>query len=157
ATCRSRVPRPLEEPTRRTRRVVRSPVSHWPSPWNRRASSPRRDARAISTSCCYHPRLQVSLEVDQASSVPGFPVIEAPRLRLALGLGDQELEQRFRPSLEAFDDLHIVAQCLAADQLLQLVTAREVDALVVAWSLHRLTDAILDELDRPGVTVVLLV
>jgi MinD superfamily P-loop ATPase len=82
---------------------------------------------------------------------------EAPRLRLALGLGDQELEQRFRPSLEAFDDLHIVAQCLAADQLLQLVSAREVDAIVVAWSLHRLTDAILDELDRPGVTVVLLV
>jgi MinD superfamily P-loop ATPase len=84
-------------------------------------------------------------------------IIEAPRLRLALGLGDQELEQRFRPSLEAFDDLHIVAQCLAADQLLRLVSAREVDALVVAWSLHRLTDAILDELDRPGVTLVLLV
>jgi len=78
-------------------------------------------------------------------------------MRVALGLGDQELEQRFRPALEAFDDLHIVAQCLAADQLLQLVGARQVDALVVAWSLHRLTDAIVDELDRPGVTLVLLV
>lgn len=84
-------------------------------------------------------------------------VVEGPRLRVALGLGDQELEQRFRPALEAFDDLHIVAQCLAADQLVQLVSARKVDAVVVAWSLHRLTDAILDELDRPGVTLVLLV
>ena len=45
------------------------------------------------------------------------------------------------PALEARDDLVIVAQCLAADQLLQLVTARQVDALVVAWTLHRLTDA----------------
>lgn len=76
---------------------------------------------------------------------------------MALGLGDQELEQRLRPALESLDDLRIVAQCLAADQLLQLVASRQVEALVVAWSLHRLTDAILDELDRPGVTLVLLV
>jgi Flp pilus assembly CpaE family ATPase len=86
-----------------------------------------------------------------------LPLFESPGLRVALGLGDQELEQRFRPALEALDDLVIVAQCLAADQLLQLVTSRQVDAIVVAWSLHRLTDALLDELDRPGVTLVLLV
>jgi MinD superfamily P-loop ATPase len=85
------------------------------------------------------------------------PVFESPGLRVALGLGDQELEQRFRPALEALDDLVIVAQCLAADQLLQLVSSRHVDAIVVAWSLHRLTDAVLDELDRPGVTLVVLV
>ncbi|HEY2596676.1 MAG TPA: hypothetical protein VGK33_22510, partial [Chloroflexota bacterium] len=86
-----------------------------------------------------------------------MPIFESPGLRVALGLGDQELEQRLRPALESLDDLHIVAQCLAADQLLQLVTSRQVEALVVAWSLHRLTDAALDELDRPGLTLVLLV
>jgi Flp pilus assembly CpaE family ATPase len=86
-----------------------------------------------------------------------LPVFESLGPRVALGLGDQELEQRLRPALEALDDLVIVAQCLAADQLLQLVSTRQVDALVVAWSLHRLTDALLDELDRPGVTLVLLV
>lgn len=84
-------------------------------------------------------------------------VFDSPGLSVALGLGDQELEQRFRPALESLDDLQIVANCLAADQLLQLAASRQVEALVVAWSLHRLTDAILDELDRPGVTLVLLV
>lgn len=74
-----------------------------------------------------------------------------------MGLGDQELEQKLRPTLEAAEDLSIVAQCLSADQLLQHVEAGEVDALVVAWTLHRLTDALLDQLDRPGLTLVLLV
>jgi Mrp family chromosome partitioning ATPase len=78
-------------------------------------------------------------------------------LRLALGLGDQELEQRLRPALESMAELRIVAQCLAADQVLELVESRRVDVLVVAWSLHRLTDAILAQLERPGVTLVLLV
>ena len=78
-------------------------------------------------------------------------------LRLALGLGDQELEQRIRPGLEAASDLQIVAQCLAADQVLELVQARQVDALVVAWTLHRLTDAVLAQLERPDLTLVLLV
>jgi MinD superfamily P-loop ATPase len=78
-------------------------------------------------------------------------------IRVALGLGDQEHEQRLRPALDARDDLVIVAQCLAADQLLQLVATQQVDAVVVAWTLHRLTDALLDELDRPGLTLVLLV
>jgi Flp pilus assembly CpaE family ATPase len=84
-------------------------------------------------------------------------VYPSPSLRLALGLGDQELEQRLRPTLDADDDVVVVAQCLAADQLLQSVESREADAAVVAWSLHRLTDAILDQLDRPGVPIVLLV
>jgi MinD-like ATPase involved in chromosome partitioning or flagellar assembly len=78
-------------------------------------------------------------------------------LRVALGLGDQELEQRLLPALEAVAELRIVAQCLAADQLLELVHSRRVDVLVVAWSLHRLTDAILAQLERPELTVVLLV
>jgi Mrp family chromosome partitioning ATPase len=82
---------------------------------------------------------------------------EVTGLRVALGLGDQELEQRLRPALEAIADLRIVAQCLAADQLLELVQSQQVDALVVAWTLHRLTDAVLAQLERPGVTLVMLV
>jgi MinD-like ATPase involved in chromosome partitioning or flagellar assembly len=78
-------------------------------------------------------------------------------LRVALGLGDQELEQRLRPALEAAADLRIVAQCLAADQLLELVHSQQVDVLVVAWTLHRLTESVLSQLERPGVTLVLLV
>jgi hypothetical protein len=76
---------------------------------------------------------------------------------VALGLGDQELEQRLRPAIDAADDVVVVAQCLAADQLLQVVESRQADALVVAWSLHRLTDALLDRLDRPELILVLLV
>ena len=83
--------------------------------------------------------------------------MDPPSLQLALGLGDQELEQRLRPPLETSDEVTVVAQCLAADQLVELVAAQAVDALVVAWSLHRLTDAVLDQLERPGIIVVLLV
>src|ERR1700730_14800188 len=82
---------------------------------------------------------------------------QLPRLRLALGLGDQELEQRLRPALDAADDLVVVAQCLAADQLVQVVEAREADAVVVAWTLHRLSDVVLAQLDHSGLPVVLLV
>jgi Flp pilus assembly CpaE family ATPase len=79
------------------------------------------------------------------------------RLRLALGLGDQELEQRLRPALDAADDVVVVAQCLGAEQLLQVVESRQADAAVVAWSLHRLSDVVLEQLDRAGLPVVLLV
>lgn len=82
--------------------------------------------------------------------------MQPPSLRLALGLGDQELEQRLRPALETSDQFAIVAQCLAADQLLELAAAQAADAFVVAWTLHRLTDAILDQLDRPGLILVVL-
>ena len=89
-------------------------------------------------------------------SPPTVPRYQAPDLRLALGLGDQELEQRLRPALEATADVRVVAQCLSADQLLQVVDSGPVDAIVVAWSLHRLTDAVLEQLDRPGRTLVVL-
>lgn len=81
---------------------------------------------------------------------------QSSRVRLALGLGDQELEQRLRPALDAADDLAVVAQCLAADQLVQVVESRQVDAAVVAWSLHRLSDVVLAQLDQFGLPVVLL-
>jgi Flp pilus assembly CpaE family ATPase len=84
-------------------------------------------------------------------------MFQPPRLRLALGLGDQELEQRLRPALDDADDLVVVAQSLAADQLLQTVESRQADAAVVAWTLHRLSDAVLEQLERSGLPVVLLV
>ena len=80
-----------------------------------------------------------------------------PELRVALGLGDQELEQRLRPVLDAADDLAIVVHCLAADQLLSAVESRQVDAGGVGWSLHRLTETVIAQLERAPVKVVLLV
>ena len=85
-----------------------------------------------------------------------MPSFQSPSLRLALGLGDQELEQRLRPALDASDDLAVVAQCLSADQLVQVVEAGQVDAILVGWSLHRLTDSVLDQLDRTGRTLVVM-
>jgi Flp pilus assembly CpaE family ATPase len=78
-------------------------------------------------------------------------------LRVALGLGDQELEQRLRPALDLVESLQVVAQCLSADQLLAVVNARRVDAVVVGWSLHRLTDPVLEQLERARLPLVVLV
>jgi septum formation inhibitor-activating ATPase MinD len=78
-------------------------------------------------------------------------------LRLALALGDQELEQRLRPALDMDDELIVAVNCLAADQLLQAVEARAVDVLVVAWGLHRLSESVLADLDRARLPLVLLV
>jgi MinD superfamily P-loop ATPase len=91
------------------------------------------------------------------SGAEGSTPFHLSGVRLALALGDQELEQRLRPDIETAEDLVIVAQCLAADQLAELVHSHQVDAAVVAWTLHRLTDTVLDQLERPGVTLVLLV
>ena len=84
-------------------------------------------------------------------------MFQSPSLRVALGLGDQELEQRVRPSVETIQALQVVAHCLSADQVLEVAQLRQVDAVVVAWSLHRLTDAVLEQLERSGLIVVLLV
>ena len=77
-------------------------------------------------------------------------------IRLALGLGDQELEQRLRPALDADLDLAIAVHCLAADQVLQAVEARRVDAVVLAAGLHRLNEPLLRDLERTRTPVVLL-
>ncbi len=79
------------------------------------------------------------------------------RLRLALALGDQEREQRLRPALDGDDDFLVVAQCLAADHLLDIVHGRQVDAVVVAWGLHRLSEPILAEIARSRLPTVALV
>ena len=78
------------------------------------------------------------------------------RLRLALALGDQEREQRLRPALDADPELVVAAQCLAADQLLAVVQARQVDAVLLAWGLHRLSEDVVAQLDRSGLPWVLL-
>lgn len=78
-------------------------------------------------------------------------------VRLALGLGDQELEQRLRPALDADDDLLVVVHCLAADHVVQSVEANEVDAVVLAAGLHRLTESVLALLAQARVPMVLLV
>jgi Flp pilus assembly CpaE family ATPase len=80
-----------------------------------------------------------------------------PRLRLALALGDQEREARLRPMLDADDEFGVVAQCLAADQLMAVIEAGGADAAVIAWGLHRLTDSALGQIERSRVPFVLLV
>ncbi|GAC1317976.1 MAG: hypothetical protein NVSMB2_12340 [Chloroflexota bacterium] len=88
--------------------------------------------------------------------IDSWSTVELPFVRLALGLGDQELEQRLRPALDATDDLRVVAQCLAADQVLTAVQAGGIDAVILSWALHRLTDLALDALDRTRVPLVVL-
>ena len=53
-------------------------------------------------------------------------------LRLALGLGDQELEQRLRPALDTDAELSVTVQCLAADQVMRALESDSVDAIVVS-------------------------
>jgi Flp pilus assembly CpaE family ATPase len=81
---------------------------------------------------------------------------DAPPVRIALGLGDQELEQRLRPALDADAEVQGTVHCLAADQVLQAVQAREVDAVVLGWGLHRLTDALVTQLEHAHLPLVLL-
>jgi len=82
---------------------------------------------------------------------------EPPALRLALAIGDQELEQRLRPALDAAPDLEVAAHCLAADQVLFVAQARQVDVVVLAWGLHRLSETVLTQLERTRLPILLLV
>ncbi len=77
-------------------------------------------------------------------------------LRLALGLGDQELEQRLRPALDTDDELAVAVHCLAADQVVQALESDAVEAIVVAWGLHRLSEAVVAQLESARLPVVLL-
>jgi Flp pilus assembly CpaE family ATPase len=77
-------------------------------------------------------------------------------LRVALGLGDQELEQRLRPALDMDDELVVAMNCLSADQVVRAVEAEAADVIVIAWGLHRLSEAVLGQFETGRLGVVLL-
>ena len=76
-------------------------------------------------------------------------------IHLAVGLGDPERERRLLPALTASGALAIAERCLSGDQLLALDRAG-VDALLVAFDLHRLSGGILAELARSGLPLIVL-
>lgn len=77
-------------------------------------------------------------------------------LRLAVGLGDPERERELLPDLTEAGEFIVAERCLAADQLLTAVRGGRVDAVLVAFDLHRLTSATLTELTRSRVPLILL-
>jgi MinD-like ATPase involved in chromosome partitioning or flagellar assembly len=77
-------------------------------------------------------------------------------MRVALGLGDQELEWRLRPALDADDQLVVCAQCLSTEQLLHVLQTHQADVAVIATGLHRLTPIAFEQIERVGLPVVLL-
>lgn len=83
-------------------------------------------------------------------------VTDGPPLRLAVGLGDPDLERRLLPVLSDAGAVAVVERCLAADQLLACVHRGGVDAVLAAHDLHRLGAAALAELRQTRVPLVLL-
>lgn len=81
----------------------------------------------------------------------------AQPFRVAVGLGDPQLEQRVVPMLREPGDLVIAARCLAADQLLRFVRRELVDAILVSDDLHRLAGATLAELAQERTALIVLV
>ena len=80
-----------------------------------------------------------------------------PSLRLAVGLGDPERERTLLAALGATRDFVVAERCLSADQLLAAVEKGHVDAVLLAFDLHRLTESRIEELTRSRVALVLLV
>lgn len=79
-----------------------------------------------------------------------------PRWRLAVGLGDPERERVLLPALNEAGDFAIAERCLAADQILECVRQDRADVALLAFDLHRLTGAVLAELTRTRVPLVIL-
>src|SRR5713226_7351703 len=79
-----------------------------------------------------------------------------PTIRLAVGLGDAEREQRLFPSLNDGHGFAIAARCLTGDQLLDAVQRGQADAVLVAGDLHRLSGDASLALGESGVPVVVL-
>src|SRR5579884_558772 len=78
-------------------------------------------------------------------------------LRIAAGLGDPERERSLLSSLVGDGDIVLVERCLSADQLLACVPTSQLDAVLAAADLHRLSAGRLRDLARTGVPLVLLV
>jgi len=78
-------------------------------------------------------------------------------LRLAAGLGDPERERSLLSALVHSGAVVIAERCLSADELLDCVHTGQLDAVLAAVDLHRLSDGRLRELARARVPLVLLV
>ncbi len=76
--------------------------------------------------------------------------------RLAAGLGDPEREQLLLSALGSTGDMVIAERCLSADQLVASAQRGSVDAVLVAYDLHRLTGGRLDELAQSRLPLVVL-
>lgn len=93
---------------------------------------------------------------DLTPSAQARRLADLARLRIAVGLGDPEREQRLLPLLGESGEFLIVERCLAADPLLACVRDRHVDAVLVAFDLHRLSRGVLVELEQTRVPLVIL-
>ncbi len=100
---------------------------------------------------------------DDPMSAPSFSPSPEPRRarnrpppQVAVGLGDPERDQRLLPPLDESHEFVIVERCLAADELLTLLRQRPIDVALVAFDLHRLSRAMLTELQATHVPMVLL-
>lgn len=80
-----------------------------------------------------------------------------PPLRVIVGLGDQEREQRLLPTLTASGQVDVVDRCLAAEQILTSARRNLADVALIAFDLHRLTDQTLADLARTGLPFVILI
>ncbi len=81
---------------------------------------------------------------------------DLPTIRLAVGLGDAEREQRLFPTLNDGHGFAIAARCLTGDELLEAVRRGQADAILVAGDLHRLSGDAGLALGESGVPIVVL-
>lgn len=86
-----------------------------------------------------------------------LPVPGPYPLRIAVGLGAAEREQALLPALTASGDIVVTARCLAAEQLLDVARGGQIDVVLAAHDLHRLSPTMLAELVRTKMPLVLLV
>lgn len=100
---------------------------------------------------------------EQIHAEPGAVPLNPPpasaqmALPLAVGLGDAERERTLVPVLEEAEQFVVVERSLAADQLVAFLKHQRVAAVLVAFDLHRLTAALLQEILQSRTPLVLLV
>lgn len=97
-----------------------------------------------------------SSEPEAGGHFEGQTPSSVPAIRLAVGLGDPEHERDLIPTLVESGELVVVQRCLSADQVLECVRREQIDAVVVAEGLHRLTGGLLADLARSRMPLVLL-